>query len=80
MRQLSIEGIKARDVLAVSAAVTATMLGSQCGSLLDLQFPAVTVGLRGAEVVALAALTRLTRLKVCRMGPCLRFTLVCAHT
>ena len=67
MRQLSIEDSKARDVLAVPAAVTATMLGSQCNSLRELRFPAVSVGLLGAQVAALAALTRLTCLKVRRM-------------
>ncbi len=45
-------------------AVTATILGSQCSSLLELELVAPIVGMAGPNIAALAALTRLTRLDV----------------
>ena len=45
-------------------AVTATVLGSQCSSLLELELRAPNVGMAGPKIAALAALTRLTRLDV----------------
>lgn len=63
MRSLCVEdGV--RD-LTMPAVVTAIILGSQCGSLLTLSIEAPAVGLAGASVAALAALTRLRDLKVC---------------
>jgi len=52
-------------------AVTAAMLGSQCGSLLTLRIATEETGLADADrhIAALATLTRLQRLEVCR-HPC----------
>ena len=47
------------------AAVTAILLGSQCGSLQSVYLRAPDVGLAGVEIAVLAALTRLTSLSVC---------------
>lgn len=45
-------------------AVTATILGSQCNSLLQLELVAPSVGMAGPNIAALAALTRLAHLDV----------------
>ena len=52
------------DTQTMPTAVTATMLGSQCGSLLELHIVAPDVGLAGPNIAILAALTRLTFLDV----------------
>ncbi len=46
------------------AAVTAAVIGSQCGSLERLYIKPPDVGLAGYEIAALAVLTRLTCLQV----------------
>lgn len=51
------------------AALAASMFSSQCGSLLELDMVAPTVGLAGSHVATLAALTRLTLLDVRTNGP-----------
>jgi len=74
VRQLCIMDYNA--VCRLPAAVMATILGTQCGSLLELEIEASRVGFAGAEIAALAALTRLTRLSV-RSRPSTRGT--CSH-
>jgi len=64
VRGLSVQDSEVFDDLTMPAAVAATMLGSQCASLLQLRVAAVNVGLLGTQVAALAALTRLTHLRV----------------
>ena len=51
------------------AALTASMLSSQCGSLVELDVAAPVVGLAGPNVAILAALTRLTLLEVRTSSP-----------
>ena len=53
-----------RNVAFMPMAATAAMFGSQCSSLLELHIVPMNVGLAGADIAALAVLTRLTRLKV----------------
>ena len=55
------------SVNSMSAMVTSTIgiLGSQCGSLRQLQFLLGTVGLLGPDIAVVAALTRLQQLEVC---------------
>ena len=62
MRQLSI--MDSMLICALPAALTATILGTQSSSLLNLHIAAARVGLAGAEIAALAVLTRLTCLSV----------------
>jgi len=52
------------NIESMPTAVTATILGSQCGSLVELDIWAPDVGMAGPNIAALAALTRLTRLDV----------------
>jgi len=49
---------------AMPVQVSAAVLGSQCSSLLKLDFTTSAGGLAGNECVALAVLTRLTCLQV----------------
>ena len=64
VRQLSMRDSQERDTATLPAAVTTALIGSQCGSLLTLSISAADVGLAGAHIIALAALTALTRLEV----------------
>ena len=66
MRRLLIEDFALNGTLPTF--VTATIVGSQCSSLVSLSLVAPAVGLEGSGISALVALTQLTDLQV-RSGP-----------
>jgi len=64
VRRLSIADNLCRNAALMPTAATATMLGSQCSSLLELRIAAADIGLAGTEIASLAVLTQLTLLEV----------------
>ena len=62
MQQLAIDDLSLNNTL--PAVATATIMGSQCSSLISLSIMAPVVGLEGEGIAALVALTRLTQLEV----------------
>jgi len=62
VRRLTMHDLRYTETM--PAALAASMLSSQCSSLLELDMVSPVVGLAGPSVAALAALTRLTFLDV----------------